>query len=49
MFFDVPGGGQTAKLCNQVTLAANMVGYAEALALAEQAGIGQEKVRELVL
>ena len=49
LYFDKPGGGQVAKLCNQVALAANMVGYAEALALAEQAGIGQEKVRELVL
>ena len=49
LYFDVPGGGQVAKLCNQVALAANMVGYAEALALAEQAGVGQERVRELVL
>lgn len=48
MYFDVPGGGQTAKLCNQVSLASCMVGYADALALAEQAGIDQEQVLELM-
>ena len=49
MYFGQAGAGQVAKLCNQVALAANMVGYSEALALAEQAGIDRGKVRELVL
>ncbi len=43
-----PGGGQTAKLCNQVSLASCMVGYADALALAEQSGIDAEKVLEVM-
>ena len=47
-YFDVPGGGQTAKLCNQVSLASCMVGYADALALAEQAGIDQRQVLDLM-
>ena len=49
LFFGQAGNGQMAKLCNQVALAANMMGYAEALALAEQAGLDREQVRELVL
>ena len=48
MYFDQPGGGQTAKLCNQVSLASCMVGYADALAMAEQAGIDQRQVLELM-
>ena len=48
MYFDQPGGGQTAKLCNQVSLASCMVGYADALALAEQTGIDQRQVLELM-
>ena len=47
-YFDQPGGGQTAKLCNQVSLASCMVGYADALALAEQSGIDAEKVLEVM-
>lgn len=47
-YFDQPGGGQTAKLCNQVSLASCMLGYADALALAEQSGIDQEKVLEVM-
>ena len=46
-YFDAPGAGQTAKLCNQVSLASCMVGYADALALAEQGGVDQERVLEL--
>ncbi len=49
LYFDEAGAGQVAKLCNQVSLAACMVGYAEALALAEQAGIEKARVRELAL
>ena len=47
-YFDQPGGGQTAKLCNQVSLASCMVGYADALALAEQAGIDPQRVLEVM-
>lgn len=49
LFFDEAGSGQVAKLCNQISLASCMVGYAEALALAKQTGLDQSKVRELVL
>lgn len=49
LFFEEAGAGQVAKLCNQVSLAACMVGYAEALSLAKQAGLSAERVRELVL
>lgn len=48
-FFDAPGAGQTAKLCNQISLAACMVGYAEALALANQSGLDPAAVRKLIL
>ena len=47
-FFDVPGGGQTAKLCNQVSLASCMVGYADAMALAEQSGIDVGRMLEVL-
>ena len=48
MYFDRPGGGQTAKLCNQVSLASCMVGYADALALAEQGHLDAHKVLDLM-
>ena len=35
-YFEGAGNGQTAKLCNQVSLAGCMVGMADALALAQQ-------------
>ncbi len=47
-YFDEPGAGQTAKLCNQVSLASCMVGYADALALAEQGHVDAEKLLELL-
>lgn len=46
--FGGPGKGQTAKLCNQIALASCMVGYAEALSLAEQGGIDRAEVVELL-
>lgn len=49
LYFDAAGAGQVAKLCNQISLAACMAGYAEALALAEQEGLDVQRVRELVL
>ena len=42
------GKGQTAKLCNQVSLAACMVGYADAMALAEQGGLDVGQVLDMV-
>ncbi len=47
-FFDAAGAGQTAKLCNQVSLASCMMGYADALALAEQGGLEPQKVLDLM-
>ena len=47
-YFDVPGGGQTAKLCNQVSLASCMMGYADAVALAEQSGIDVDRMLEVL-
>ena len=47
-YFDVAGGGQSAKLCNQVSLASCMVGYADALSLAEQSGINPNRVLEVM-
>ena len=49
LYFEQPGGGQVAKLCNQVSLAACMAGYAEALALARESRLDVGRVRELVL
>lgn len=48
-YFDQPGGGQVAKLCNQISLAACMAGYAEALALARESHLDVRNVRELIL
>lgn len=47
-YFDQPGGGQTAKLCNQVSLVSCMVGYADAIALARQSGIDVERMLEVL-
>ena len=47
-YFDGAGKGQTGKLCNQTSLAACMVGMADALALAEQAGLDRERMLEMV-
>lgn len=48
-YFDEPGAGQVAKLCNQVSLASCMVGYAEAISLAKQAGLDQRKVVDFIM
>ena len=47
-YFGSAGAGQTAKLCNQVSLAGCMVGMADALALATQGGIDVAKMLEMV-
>lgn len=43
------GAGQTAKACNQVVVAQTINAVAEALALAEKAGVDAGKVREALL
>lgn len=43
-----PGSGQTTKLCNQISLGAAMVGYADALGLAEASGLNLSKVQEVI-
>lgn len=47
-WFDQPGAGQVAKLCNQICVAANLAGAAEALALAEQAGLAPQAVADMI-
>lgn len=47
-FFGAAGCGQTAKLCNQVSLASCMVGMADAIALAEAGGIDVHKMLDMV-
>ena len=47
-WFDAPGAGQLAKLCNQVSLASCLAGAAELMALAEQAGLSTEHVMRMV-
>ena len=46
--FGGAGKGQTAKLCNQVSLAGCMVGMADALALARQGGLDPTAMLEMV-
>ena len=47
-YFGGAGKGQTAKLCNQVSLASCMVGWADALALAEQGGLDPKLMLQMV-
>lgn len=47
-YFGRAGMGQTAKHCNQVSLASCMMGYAEAMALAEAAGLDERIMLEAV-
>ena len=47
-YFGGAGKGQTAKLCNQVSLASCMVGMADALALAEQGGLDSRLMLDMV-
>ena len=46
--FGGPGKGQAAKLANQVALASSMVGMADALSFAQQNGLDQEQVRQMI-
>lgn len=47
--FGAQGKGQAAKLCNQVALAASMVGMADSLALAQQCGLDLDETRQMIL
>lgn len=47
-WFDRPGAGQVAKLCNQVALAGCLAGAAEAMAVAEQAGLSVAQVAGMI-
>lgn len=47
--FGRAGAGQSAKLCNQISLAASMVGMADALSLAEQSGLDLDLTRSMIL
>ena len=47
--FGGAGKGQAAKLANQVALASSMVGYADALAFAQQNGLDLGEVRDMIL
>ena len=46
--FDGAGKGQAAKLANQVSLGACMVGMADAMAFAELSGLDLEKTRQML-
>ncbi len=43
-----PGAGQHTKMCNQITVATNMIGVCEALAYAKKAGLSQENVLKTI-
>ncbi|HIU04653.1 NAD(P)-dependent oxidoreductase [Collinsella intestinalis] len=47
--FGGAGKGQSAKLANQVSLAASMVGMADALSFAQQEGLDLAQTREMIL
>lgn len=47
-WFERPGAGQVAKLCNQISVAASLAAAAELYALAEQAGLSPRAVGEMV-
>ena len=47
-YFGEAGKGQLAKLANQVSLASCMVGYADAMALAQQGGLDVAKTLEMI-
>ena len=46
--FGRAGQGQVAKLCNQVSFASCIVGYADALALAKQSGLDADQVIDMI-
>ncbi|MRH43684.1 NAD-binding protein [Aquibacillus halophilus] len=42
------GAGQHTKMCNQITIASNMIGVCEAITYAEKAGLNPERVLESI-
>ena len=42
------GAGQHTKMCNQITIASNMIGVTEALVYAEKAGLDPERVLQSI-
>nr|WP_295974651.1 NAD(P)-dependent oxidoreductase [uncultured Bacillus sp.] len=42
------GAGQHTKMCNQITIASNMIGVCEAIVYAEKAGLDPKKVLESI-
>lgn len=42
------GAGQHAKMCNQIAIASNMIGVAEAIVYAKNAGLAPEKVLDAI-
>ncbi|MGM9986710.1 MAG: NAD(P)-dependent oxidoreductase [Bacillaceae bacterium] len=42
------GAGQHTKMCNQITIASNMMGVCEAMAYAKKAGLNPERVLESI-
>nr|WP_084157870.1 NAD(P)-dependent oxidoreductase [Bacillus manliponensis] len=42
------GSGQHTKMCNQITIASNMIGVCEAVAYAKKAGLDPEKVLQSI-
>ncbi len=48
MYVGPPGAGQIAKACNQICVAAAMLGVSEAMALALKAGVDPSRVRDAV-
>lgn len=49
LYFDEAGQGMRAKACNQIALGAAMMGMAESLVFAEQAGLDSKKIYELLM
>lgn len=43
-----PGAGQHTKMCNQITIASNMIGVCEAIAYAKKAGLDPSRVLESI-
>lgn len=47
-YFGHAGSGQLAKLCNQVSFASCMIGWADALALAREGGIDESQMLDML-
>nr|WP_281417510.1 NAD(P)-dependent oxidoreductase [Lentibacillus saliphilus] len=43
-----PGAGQHTKLCNQITIASNMIGVCEAIVYAQKAGLNPSRVLDSI-